>query len=261
MRHDFYEEYARIESQHWWFIGRRRIILTVLDRYASGRLRNEARSPVVLDVGIGGGVMLQYLETFGQVLGCDRERVALFYSFPKAGGRVVQAEAENMPFRRESLDLVTLLDLLEHTEDDEKVLQDVGRVLRPKGFLCVTVPAHRWLWGNQDVISGHKRRYAPGELERKIEAAGLCIVYRSYFNTFLFPLIALVRLTRHCKALIHGERTVGDPNRVVSDFSMTKPGRLNDTLAWIFSQEARWLRRWHFPAGVSLLCLAEKSKQ
>lgn len=258
MRQDFYEEYAGIELEHWWFVARRQIVLTVLRRYLPKGFEGEGTVPLVLDVGIGSGVMLQYLETFGQVFGCDRAWAALLYSFPKTAGQVVQAEAERLPFKPESLDLVTLLDLLEHTVDDERVLRDVGRVLRPNGFLCATVPAYRWLWGNQDLISRHVRRYQPGELERKIRMVGLKIVYRSYFNTFLFPFVALIRLARRCSGLVCGRSAGLDPDRVASDFSMTKPGRLNDTLAWIFSQEARWLRRWRFPVGVSLLCLAQK---
>jgi SAM-dependent methyltransferase len=210
--------------------------------------------------------MLRYLEAFGQVVGCDRERAALVPSFLKAvppngvggGTQVVQAEAEHLPFKPESLDLVTMLDLLEHIADDRGVLSDVGRILRPKGILCVTVPVYRWLWGNQDLISRHVRRYQPGELERKIEAAGLCILYQTYFNTFLFPVVAMIRLIRRGRALLGGCYAGLDPDRLPSDFSMTKPGRLNDALAWIFSQEARWLRRWRFPMGVSLLCLAQK---
>jgi len=258
MRQDFYEEYARIELGHWWFVARREIVLTVLRMYLPKGFEGEGAVRSVLDVGIGSGVMLQYLEPLGRIFGCDRAWAALLYSFPKAAGRVVQADAEHLPFRQESLDLVTLLDLLEHTVDDEGVLRDVGRLLRPNGFLCATVPAYQWLWGNQDLVSGHLRRYQPGELERKIQAAGLGIVYRSYFNTFLFPFVALIRLARRCSGLVCGGSAALDPEGAASDFSMTKPGRLNDTLAWIFSQEARWLRRWQFPVGVSLLCLAQK---
>ncbi len=313
MRPDFYEEYARIESGHWWFIARRRIILTILNRFVPKHaqappngvegatpnsvclLAQEFNSwasrepPLVLDIGIGSGVMLGYLEASGRVIGCDRERAALRNVecgvrnaecgvLPTAHFPLVQAEAEHLPFKSASLDLVTLLDLLEHTEDDESVLGDVGRVLRPGGFLCATVPAHQWLWGNQDLISRHVRRYQPGELERKIEAASLCILYRTYFNTFLFPLVALIRLIRRIPhpsihsgqqrprqagALLNSTPhssflTSHSCDRVRSDFSMTGPGRLNDLLAWIFSQEARWLRRWRFPVGVSLLCVAQK---
>jgi len=262
MRQDFYEEYTRIEREHWWFIARRKILLTILRRFVP--LPNTlcsvsvARHPLVLDIGIGSGVMLEQLGEFGEVIGCDRERAALSFSFPNAAGRIIQGEAEHLPFRSETLDLITLFDLLEHTTEDQTVLCDVARVLRPGGFLCVTVPVHQWLWGNQDIISRHVRRYRLGELECKVNRAGLRILYRTYFNTFLFPVVVFVRLCKRCGEMFGGDSWKLDPDRVRSDFSMTKPGRLNDFLAWVFSQEARWLRFSRFPVGVSLLCLVQK---
>ncbi len=331
MRQDFYEEYSHIEREHWWFLGRRKIILTVLDRFFSpdpldtapgksasvetateSHIDRKKKSPSrltasqkvsgtdlnplltspdlgggketsvsaaysppsgprsrgrvgeiqrglktarrrVLDVGIGSGVMLPFLERYGEVFGCDRESSALFFSRESAHGRLIQGEAGCLPVADESLDLVTLFDLLEHTQDDESVLVESARVLRPGGYLCVTVPAHPWLWGNQDLISRHVRRYRTGELERRIESAGLGLVYRTYFNTVLFPVVALIRLARR----LSGRQV--DEDTVRSDFTMTKPGRLNDLLKLIFSAEARWLQCWKLPVGVSLLCVARKS--
>ncbi|RLC36838.1 hypothetical protein DRH29_03650, partial [candidate division Kazan bacterium] len=116
MRQDFYEEYTRIEREHWWFIARRKILLTILRRFVS-----TTRYPLVLDIGVGSGVMLEHLGEFGEVIGCDRERAALSFSLPNAAGRIIQGEAEHLPFRSETLDLITLFDLLEHTTEDQTV--------------------------------------------------------------------------------------------------------------------------------------------
>ncbi len=279
MRSDFYEEYRRIEREHWWFIGRRAIILTVLPHVIGPELyrpgvRVSADTLRVLDIGIGSGVMLEYLEAFGEVVGCDKHRVALLGAGDGEGSReanvkgvtdaavrerlLVQADARRLPFRSGSFDLVTMFDLLEHVEDDTSVLWEVSRVLRPDGFACATVPMHPWLWGNQDLISGHVRRYRSGELEKKMEAVGFT-VYRTYFNTILFPVVVVVRLFQRWRAWIRGGKSAAwDTERVVSDFSLTKPGWLNDFLAWLFSQEARLLQRWRFPVGVSLFCLGRR---
>lgn len=277
MRADFYEEYKRIEREHWWFIGRRRIILSVLASVVGPHLfprgdRASVRTARVLDIGLGSGVMLGYLEAFADVVGCDIEWAALLGAKSGwgdeedtgAGKRLVQADARRLPFRPESFDLVTMFDLLEHVVEDTSVLGEVFCVLRPGGFVCMTVPMHPWLWGNQDLISGHVRRYRPGEVERKMKAVGFTILYRSYFNTILFPVVVLVRLFfrrfhrghRYPAVETAPESATG----IVSDFSMTKPGRLNDFLAWVFSQEARWLRRWRFPVGVSFLCVGRRTK-
>ena len=96
--------------------------------------------------------------------------------------------------------------------------------------------------------------------DRGIEAAGLRIRYRTYFNTILLPVVSLIRLLRRWQRPARAEQQgkVSSGEDVPSDFSMTKPGRLNDILTRIFSLEALWIRRHSFPVGVSLLCLAQK---
>ena len=259
MRQDFYEEYSHIEREHWWFLGRRKIILTVLDRFLPAAepgvdtdMSAGSEENRILDIGIGSGVMLPCLQKYGTVFGCDMEEAALRFSSETSPGRLTRGEARDLPFSDESFHLVTVLDLLEHTDEDDAVLSEIGRVLHPNGLLCATVPVHPWLWGNQDLISGHVRRYRTGELERKIEAAGLSLLYRTHFNTLLFPAVAFVRLARR----LVGSKPAAETVR--SDFSMTKPGRLNNLLTWGFSLEAKWVRRWSLPVGVSLLCIAQK---
>jgi ubiquinone/menaquinone biosynthesis C-methylase UbiE len=265
---DFYKEYAVVDRTHWWSIGRRKIILTLFNRLIPPNPHQR-----ILDVGIGCGVMLAHLAPLGRAVGCDRSAEALRYareavseylpaSAKSALPDLIQAGAEHLPVADRSLDLVTLFDILEHVPDDRGVLHEAFRALRPGGMLCATVPVHPWLWGNHDLISHHLRRYRIGELEGKMADCGLEIFYRTYFNTILFPVAALIRLGRR----MWGGRDLGtmgdlsiDRSEVPSDFSLTGPGLLNDLLAWVFSQEAKWLRVSRFPFGVSLLCLARKS--
>ena len=269
MQPNFYEEYAVVDRTHWWSIGRRKIILTLFNRLIPPDPDRQ-----ILDVGIGCGVMLAHLSPLGRAVGCDRSAEALRYArvavqeyLPQSAKSaalpdLIQAGAEHLPIADRSLDLVTLFDILEHVPDDRGVLREAVRALRPGGVLCATVPVHPWLWGNHDLISHHLRRYRIGELESKMTDGGLEIFYRTYFNTILFPVAAFIRLARR----MWGGRDLGtmgdlsaDRSEVPSDFSMTKPGLLNDLLAWVFSQEAKWLRVSRFPFGVSLFCLARKS--
>src|SRR5207247_1029846 len=80
--------------------------------------------------------------------------------------------AENLPFGDGSFDLVTALDVVEHLDDDVAALREMGRVLRPGGRVLVTVPAHRFLWGDQDEVNLHKRRYVAAEIRDRLIAAG-----------------------------------------------------------------------------------------
>ena len=94
---------------------------------------------------------------------------------------------------------MTALDVLEHIEDDRGALAEIRRVLRPGGTLLATVPAYRWMWGPQDEISHHYRRYVRDELSEKIEASGLRLRRATYFNTLLLPAVAAVRLAHRLR--------------------------------------------------------------
>lgn len=244
MREDFYAEYFRIEDRHWWFIGRRRILLAMLDRYL-GPGDGERR---ILDLGCGTGEMLGHLERYGRAEGVDADEQAVEFS-RRRGANVRLLESDQIPFEDSSFDLVTALDVLEHVENEAQTVAEMARVLRPSGTLLATVPAYQWMWGAQDEISHHLRRYTARRLGRRLGAGGFEIERLTYFNTVLFPPIAAVRVAR---------RALPSPNRGQprSDFEMTGEGAANRLLARIFGSEARWLGRHDLPFGVSLLALA-----
>jgi hypothetical protein len=123
-------------------------------------------------------------------------------------------------------------------------------VLFRSGHTLLTVPAFQFLWGNQDVVSHHKRRYTLSQLRAKVEDAGFRVVTISYFNALLFPIVAAVRVGRRLRGRA--------PEIVKSDFTMTKPGLLNDALTRLFAAERSIISRVRLPVGVSLLCLAER---
>jgi SAM-dependent methyltransferase len=248
MEHAYYAEYRTIEERHWWFIGRRTVLLRVLGRCLNGA-GGERR---ILDVGCGTGAMLQQLAAFGTVDGLDADETAVRFCRERGLARVELLSSDRLPKESGSFDLVTALDVLEHVDDDRSLLLEVARVLRPDGAFLLTVPAYEALWGPQDEVSHHRRRYRAGQVRERVEGAGLRVVKLSYFNTLLFPPIAAVRLLR--------PRLPGKPRELQSDFTMTKPGRVNDLLARVFAAEAALVERWNLPFGVSILALAVKDR-
>jgi 2-polyprenyl-3-methyl-5-hydroxy-6-metoxy-1,4-benzoquinol methylase len=70
-------------------------------------------------------------------------------------------------------DLVVCQNVLEHINDDAAALADMAGVLAPDGRLALLVPAGPRLYGPLDDAYGHWRRYAPDDVRRLVEGAGL----------------------------------------------------------------------------------------
>lgn len=240
MQEILHSAHQRLDERHWWFVARRRIVLDLLRREFDGT------RPRILDIGCGGGGNLRALADLGAAFGVDPEPTSVEVARLRSGcdarlGRL----PDEIPFEEAGFDLVTLLDVLEHVENDAAALATVTRLLRPGGICMLTVPAYMFLWSEHDVLNEHKRRYTRSSLRTVIEGAGLRVRKITYYNSVLFAPVALVRLLR-------GHRRGGSDLKEVSPV-------LNALLRHVFAAERFWLRHAGFPAGVSVLALAEKT--
>ncbi len=232
----------RGERDHWWFRARRAIFAAILDRAAP--LPSGAR---ILDLGPGHGVNGSILQPRGRWIALDVARDSL--DGCRAGGALaLQSDAARVAAKDGAFDLVCALDVLEHLDDDATALAEWRRVTRAGGRLLLSVPAFSFLWGRQDVLSEHRRRYTRPRLRALVERAGFEIERLTYFNTLLFPPIALVRLLM--RPFLRASVARGG-----SDLSMPLP--IVDRLLYAsFAVERHWLVRADLPVGVSLLCVA-----
>ena len=244
MEQRYYEEYFDVEDRHWWFLGRREVILRLLET----SLPTAGRPSRVLDVGTGTGTMLTHLARFGEAEGVDVEEEAVRLSHRRGATAVRHYDGERLPYDECIFDLVTALDVIEHVDDDEAILREMRRVTRPGGHVLVTVPAFPFLWGGQDEISHHRRRYVRQELRAKLEHAGLQVERVSYFNMLLFPPIAAIRLVRRRRLAATDAH---------SDFDIPTDA-INGLLARMFAAEARVVSKVDLPFGVSLIALARR---
>jgi SAM-dependent methyltransferase len=234
------ERKALLEERHWWYRGRRRIVLDAIERLA---LPAGAR---ILDAGCGSGAMLAHLRRFGSVTGIDVNAVAVEYALGRGVGAVEVAGVEQLPFADGEFDLLVCLDVLEHVSDDRRALAELRRASAPGSFLIATVPAYPALWSPHDVAAGHRRRYRAGELAARAESAGWRTVRETGFNAFLLPLaVCTRRLARIRRA------------RPRSDLLLT-PRWLDPLLELPLKAEAAALRRGReLGVGLSLLAVFE----
>ncbi|MGZ8843455.1 MAG: class I SAM-dependent methyltransferase [Pyrinomonadaceae bacterium] len=243
MQQHTYSIMYELEGKHWWFIGRRKIISTFVERICRDLGKQK---PQILDVGCGTGANIQMLSNFGATEGVDVSAEALDFCRARGLAKVKQGAAEALPYEDASFDLVTGLDVVEHLDDDVAGLKEMRRVLRPRGRALLFVPAFMFLWGVQDDISYHRRRYTLTDLKQRLAESGLEVERATYANiTFFLPILigrVIMRLT--------GVRPTSENNITI--------GALNGFLGWILGAESWWLRRMNFPFGVSIVCVARR---
>ncbi len=250
MRERAFEQLSTLEATHWWFRGRRKVYLELIKAQVEG-----ARLTRVLEVGSGSGGFLPELAQLGQQLHFiepNEAAASCCAARPEASG--ARASAAALPFQDRSLDLICLFDVLEHIEDDLAALREVRRCLRPGGHLALSVPAHPWLYSNNDRVSGHYRRYRRRELVRLVQTAGFRVKRKTFANVLLSPLIL---------PLVLGLKAVEKSGLISTDsqhtnLSLTLPRPLNELLYRVFALELRFSRRRDLPLGHSILLIAER---
>jgi len=243
MKEHTYPIMFRVEQSHWWYTGRRKILTRFIEDICR---RVTDRRPRILDVGCGTGANLLMLSQFGDAEGVDLSEDALAFCRERGLEKVKLGAAEKLPYDDGTFDLVTALDVVEHLDDDLAGLREMQRVLRPGGRVLLFVPTFMFLWGLQDDVSNHRRRYRLPELRRVLEQAGFEIERTTYANiTFFLPILLARKLMR-----VTGIKAESENNINVS--------ALNGVLGSLLGAESVVLRFMDLPFGVSGLCVARK---
>ncbi|WP_187277218.1 class I SAM-dependent methyltransferase [Methylobacterium sp. WL103] len=232
------------EQRHWWFAGRRAVLATLFRRQLS-RYTGSIR---ILDAGCGSGGNLALLKSFGRVDAVEYDDGARQIAFIRSGMHIKTCNLPyDLPVSDSAYELIVLLDVLEHIDQDAEVLSALRTKLKINGQIIVTVPAFPWLWSDHDVIHHHKRRYTKNTLKVAAKNAGLIVEKMGYFNSLLFP----VALARRLLSIII--------RRHVEDDRMPAPP-LNRLLRHIFSAERHTMGLFSMPIGLSIYSVLTKAK-
>lgn len=254
MTPDQFELHAKIEDSHWWFVGRRHIVENLI----GSSICNQSVKNLV-DMGCGTGGNISISQDTLECTGIDISEDAISFAkrrFPKVDFICAGLEKEVYPII-EKADIVLMMDVLEHIENDSGFLSDFISRLKKGAHMLITVPAEMSLWSPHDEFHGHFRRYSKNELFVKFKDLPVSIRLLSYYNTMLYPIIRSVRgFTKLTK------QTWGQAHTDLS----TPPKFINTLLTKIFASESRWLinrvdqpNRTTFPFGVSIISLLRKN--
>ncbi len=169
--------------QHWYYLAKARLLAASVGQVGT-----------VLDVGAGSGFFSRWLLRNGHA-----QKAICVDPFYEAE-RDEEEAGKPIQFRRSiaacEADLLLMMDVLEHVDDDRALLGQYLPQLRPGGRCFITVPAFQFLWSAHDEFLEHKRRYTLAQAERLAHAAGAEAVRGHYYYGAVFPIAAGVRLLR-----------------------------------------------------------------
>jgi len=243
MQSHHYPILYEVEDTHWWYVGRRRIIRSLVERIRT-TLHNS--NPSILDVGCGTGANLKMLTGYGRAEGVDISPQAVEFCRERGLDSVKLGAVEQLPYESDSFDLVTTLDVIEHLDDDVAGLREMRRVLRHDGRILVFVPAFMFLWGVQDDVSNHRRRYTLPGLLKVVEEAGFSVEWSSYANISFFLPVLLVRSVMRWLGL-----------RAATEYGINI-SLMNGPFSRLFAAERFIFERGRLPFGVSAVCIARR---
>ena len=228
-----------LEDNSWWFQYRSKIILSMMDRYFT-------KNSFTLDIGAGNGYTSVCAARSGYMMGIIEPSISACRHAKMRGlSPILCGTVTEDSILDNTIDQALMLDCLEHIEDDNSMLQMLGKKIRRGGILLITVPAFMSLWSSEDDSAGHFRRYTCTELEKIVTAAGFNVLQSSYFMSFLYIPILLVRVWMERLGLIKKsfERSNEEQGRISQRQFIAHGKLINSVLNGLEFMEQRWLEK------------------
>ena len=211
-------------------------------------LTRQLKAVSLLDIGSGAGHFLNHARQKGlQTTGIEPNAalIALSEKLYGSSSRTLNIGIDQID-RLGALryDNITMLDVLEHIQDDVSLLKKLRHFLKKDGRLIILAPCYRHLYGIRDKKLGHYRRYERSELIAKLHAAGYEILRCRFWNMLGYFAYAI------SEKLLKKEIPT----------SLRTAGRKNSWQRFCVRALAAWLEivenHIHLGFGLSLLCVA-----
>lgn len=237
------DECFQIEDSSFWFKHRNISIINLAKRFSPGE--------TFWDIGGGNGFVSSGLQQSGfEVVLIEPGVHGCINAKSRGLKNIICSSLENLKFSESSLASCGLFDVAEHIEDDFSFLKNIHFLLKPSGFLYLTVPAYNVLWSDEDVIAGHYRRYTIKSITSLLHSAG----FKVHYATYLFSMLPLpIFLFRTIPSKLKPIRKAADIKRLKQDHSNVL--LLNKVLKWE-TERIKKLKR--IPLGSSCMVVAQK---
>ncbi len=258
MERDQYAQMAELQDTHWWFAAKRQIVDTLVRQYAPHPPDDDAQPTTswVLDAGCGTGAMVPVLRQWGRVIGTDLHRPGLQFVSHRP---LIEADVLRLPFADHTFRLLGCFDVLYHRRivDVEVALRELHRVCHQQGLVVLTDSALPSLTSSHDAALHGARRFRLDSFQACVENAGFRVLFGSYFHTLLFPIAAVVRLTKRALEGTPSSSESGEGAPVVAHSDLHPlPRWINRVLGGVYGIEAALLRRMRLPIGLSVVVIA-----
>lgn len=224
-----------VEDLSWWFHYRALLIIGLLNKYFD-------KARYTIDVGGGNGFTTSKEMKAGYKVALLEPTICACANAKKRGIEDIYCGTlDDESIVDDSLEQFTLLDVLEHIEDDKKFLQLIRKKLVLGGIGLITVPALGSLWSSEDVEAGHYRRYNLREIESLIKEAGYELLYGNYFMNFLYLPILIVRVWMERFGILkpREQRSAVEQDRITKAQFERRGGVVDSVLNLLMSIELR----------------------
>jgi SAM-dependent methyltransferase len=215
-------------------------------------LLNPVLDSVIMEIGCSSGFLLKEITKIAPkaiLIGADVVKIPLYklaHSLPNVP--LIRFDLLKNPLPKSSIDILVMLNVLEHIEDDVTALKNAFELLKPGGSLVIEVPAGPYLYDNYDAELRHFRRYTALELQAKLESVGFTIMRKSHLGFFLFPAFAVIKLINKFRG--------GDSNQVVK--TQATRSSASKFVSLLMRLESKISQFISFPFGIRVLITAKK---
>ena len=234
------------ENKHFWYKTRKNFILRQVTPFLS-------ENDHFLDVGTGTAFIAKKIRELGLLVSVgDIQDYGLLERKKTDVDWLFQFDISLEPVFVNHFDSIGLFDVIEHLNDENKIIINLRHMLKPGGKVFLTAPAYKWLWNKRDILERHKRRYRLKGIIRKFEKNGFTVIKARYFFTGILPLLVLRTFVDKVTGL-----NVKESDHM-NNLRINK--YINSILYYLTSLENYLTRHLNMPIGGSIFLVAQKKE-